>query len=208
MRVSLIGAHVPAGTPLLPPPLDGLKPMPAALRDLRERCARGGSGGLPTIVTNQAVAALGEGAERNTRVAPPARVLAGMKKRDKRKARGGSMDDATRVDMLVRCHLIQRGMVLLYIPGQHLILTTPFALERTRIDGRFMVATDAKVDTVTGIRSKWTSVRFRTPRGLSQPGVVWIAPEETAEVIERGVRVLQRNMLYHDIFRSPKTKNA
>ena len=91
--------------------------------------------------------ALGEGAERNTRLAPPARVLAGCKKRDKRKARGGSMDDATRIDQLVRRHLIHRGMVLLYKPGDQLVLATAWALEQARTAR--MVSVDAKCDTVT-----------------------------------------------------------
>ena len=148
----LTGMHVPPGVEPQPPPVDGLKPAPFALRKLREECASD----YPTRVVNKAVASLGEGAERNTRLAPPARVLAGCKKRDARTARGGSMDDATRIDMLVRCHLIQRGMVLLYIPGMQLVLTTPWALEQARL--ALMISVDAKIDSVTGARSKWTSV--------------------------------------------------
>ena len=189
--VSLVGEHVPRGVTPAPPPLNGLKPMPAALQLLRQKCAEGG---MPSVVINTAVSSLGEGAERNTRLAPPGHVLAGIKKRDKRRARGGSMDDATRVDVLVRRHLIQRNMVLLYIPGQQLVLTTPWALERARVDGRFMIATDAKVDTVTGVRSNWTSVRFKTLRGLSVPGTVWIAPKENNETIERGMHAIRCNV--------------
>mmetsp|Transcript_46259 Transcript_46259/g.153350 ORF Transcript_46259/g.153350 Transcript_46259/m.153350 type:complete len:136 (-) Transcript_46259:261-668(-) len=92
--------------------------MPSALRQLRASCAIS----KPATVANLAVASLGEGAERNTRIAPPQRVLAGARRRDKRKERGGTIDDATRLDDLVRRHLILRGMVLLYIPGQHKVL--------------------------------------------------------------------------------------
>ena len=157
VRVFLTGEHVPPWVEPVPPGLNGLKPAPFALRLLREKCAEPGA--IPTRVANTAQAALGEGAERNTRVAPPARFLAGVKKRDARRARGGSMDDATRIDMLVRCHLIQRGMVLLYVPGVQLVLTTSWALERAR-EAR-MASIDAKVDVVTGARSKWTSVGVR-----------------------------------------------
>ena len=164
-------------------------PMPVALRQLRHECAKGE---FPSRAVNAAVASLGEGAPRQTRLAPPAHVLAGCKARDKRRARGGSMDDATRIDKLVRCHLIQRGMILLYLPGVQLVLTTPWALEQARLAR--MISTDAKVDTVTGVRSKWTSIRFKTRRGLSAPGCVWIAPDETAETIERGTNALACNL--------------
>ena len=152
VTIELKGRHVPPGVEPIPPPKDGLKPAPFALRKLREECASD----YPTRVANKAVAKLGEGVERNTRLAPPGPVLAGCKKRDARTARGGSMDDATRIDMLVRCHLIQRGMVLLYIPGMQLVLTTPWALEQARL--ALMISVDAKIDSVTGARSKWTSV--------------------------------------------------
>lgn len=189
VSVVLRGEHVPSGMQMIPPPADGLKPMPAALRGLRNECAKGE---LPTRVVNAAVAALGEGAERNTRLAPPARVLAGCKERDKRKARGGSMDDATRIDELVRRHLIHRGMVLLYKPGEQLVLATAWGLEQAR--SARMISIDAKCDTVTGIRSKWVSVRFKTARGLSAPGCVWITPEEPAETVTLGICALQCNM--------------
>ena len=114
VRIELRGEHVPSGVQLIPPPLNGLKPIPSVLVLLRAECL---DGKLPTIAVNSAVAALGEDADRNTRLAPPARVLAGCKKSSKRAERGSSMDDATRIDVLVRQHLIQRGMVLLYLPG-------------------------------------------------------------------------------------------
>ena len=190
VRISLHGEHVPAGVSPVPPPPDGLKPMPSALRQLRASCAIS----KPATVANLAVASLGEGAERNTRIAPPQRVLAGARRRDKRKERGGTIDDATRLDDLVRRHLIPRGMVLLYIPGQQLVLTTAWALEMARLHGRFMIAADAKVDTATGVRSVWTSVRFKTPYGLSAPGCAWIAPDEPALNMERGITALACNL--------------
>ena len=191
VTVTLSGAHVPSTMQMIPPPLNGLKPMPDALRKLKDECVRGK---LPTVAVNEAVASLGEGAERNTRIAPPARVVAGSKERAKRKQRGGSMDDATRIDQLVRRHLIHRSMVLLYAPGVQLVLSTPWALERARTDGRAFIVTDAKVDTATGIRSKWTSIRGKTDRGLSVPFAVWIAPDEPSERIECGTMALRRNM--------------
>ena len=191
VTVTLSGQHVPSAMQMVPPPHNGLKPMPAALAKLRGECV---AGKLPTVAVNDAIASLGEGAERNTRLAPPARVVAGLKKRAKRKQRGGSMDDATRIDQLVRRHLIQRGCVLLYQPGVQLVLTTRWALERARTDGRAFITTDAKVDTVKGIRSKWTSVRCKTERGLSAPVGVWIAPDETNERIQHGIMALRRNM--------------
>jgi hypothetical protein len=41
LRISLRGKHVPEWMQLRPPPLNGLKPMPAALRQLRAECAKG-----------------------------------------------------------------------------------------------------------------------------------------------------------------------
>ena len=193
VHVVLRGEHVPPGVQLVPPPLNGLKPMPAALRLLRDDLV---SGELPSRAVNKAVAKLGEGAERNTRLAPPGHVLAGCKARDKRRARGGSMDDTTRIDVLVRRHLIHRNMVLLYIPGEQLVLTSPWALEQARLAR--MVSMDAKCDTTTGVRSKWVSCRFKTSRGLSAPGCVWFVREEPADTVTRGVTALSCNMRCDD----------
>ena len=79
--------------------------------------------------------------------------------------------------------VVQRQLVLLYVPGHTLVLSTPWALERARVDGADMVGSDAKVDTVTGVVSKWSSIRGRTKRGLSAPFVVWIGPEENSTTI-------------------------
>ena len=191
VKITLLGEHVPFPMRLLHPPPDGRKPMPAVLTQLGLQCAQGG---LPTRVANAAAAMLGEGIEHSSRFVPPAHVLRGLKKRDSRCARGGAMDDTQRIDELIRKHLVQRNMVLLYIPGEHLILTTPWALERARVDGKKAVTTDAKVDTVTGVRSKWSSIRCKTPRGLSVPLVVGISPTETAVSIERLVGALALNV--------------
>ena len=194
--ISLRGEHVPRGSAQpVPPPLKGLKPMPEVLNQL----ARDVAGRLyPSVAVNNSVATLGEGVERNTRLAPPARAVAGRAARNKRKDRGGSMDDFSRSDVLVRTHLIQRDNILFYRPGEQLVLTTAWALERARTDGARMVTTDAKVDTVTKIRSKWSSFRAVTPSGLSVPLVVSISPDETAETIERFTTALARNVQCHD----------
>eukprot|EP00964_Phaeocystis_antarctica_P135749 scaffold100108_cov87-Phaeocystis_antarctica.AAC.1 len=54
-------------------------------------------------------------------------------------------------------------MVLYYTPGYMLVLSTPWALERAADEGRHMVGSDAKVDTVSGEKSKWSSIRRREP---------------------------------------------
>jgi len=104
------------------------------------------------------------------------------------------MSDATRVDLLVRGPLCQRQMVLLYIPGVILVLSTPWALERARVDGAEAVCSDCKVDTVAGVQSKWSSIRGRTKRYLSAPFVVWIGPQEHAGTVYMGGEALAVNV--------------
>ena len=99
-----------------------------------------------------------------TRFSPAMSAVANGVKRERRKERGGSMDDATRVHQLV-ASIVQRGMVLYYKPSEQLVLATPFSLEMARRFGRNMIVTDAKVDTTMG-RSFWSSIRSGNP---SQP---------------------------------------
>ena len=84
--------------------------------------------------------------------------------------------------------------MLLYVPGHILVLSTPWALERARTDCKLMVASDAKVDTVAGVVSKWSSIRTKTARGLSVPLTVWISPEENSTTVEEGATALAVNV--------------
>jgi hypothetical protein len=189
----LAGHHVPPGTPAVPPPLSGLTAAPSVKAKLKREVV---GGQTPTVVVNNAATELElpEGSSSNSRFVPPAAVVARAAKSVRRAQRGGSMSDVTRVDLLVRCQLVQRQLVLLYIPGHILVLSTPWALERARTDGKLMVASDAKVDTVAGVVSKWSSIRTKTARGLSVPNAVWISPEENGTTVEEGATALAVNV--------------
>ena len=190
-----MGTHVPAGTPAVPPPLNGLAAVPSQRDALARKVVHGDT---PTAVVNAAHAALPQGSTSNSAWVPPARVVARAAKSIRRTQRGGTMSDATRVDLLVRGQLVQRQMVLLYIPGHILVLSTPWALERARTDGAQAVASDAKVDTVAGVQSKWSSIRGKTQRYLSAPYAVWIGPEENAVTVYRGAEALAVNVACSD----------
>lgn len=131
----------------------------------------------------------------STRHVPSAQVVSTMSKRCRRGGRGGMMDDQTRLDRLVREVLIKRGVVLLYIPGVIIVVSTPWALERVREFGGAYVASDAKVDTVHGATSFWSSIRFAEGGGAaSNIAAAWIAPVENAETIEMGAAALKKNV--------------
>ena len=168
------GYHVPPQTVAVPPPLDGLKPAPSLKAELARKVARGTD--TPTSAVNAAAADLPSGATPNSSFVPPTKVVARLAKSLRRNERGGTLPDPVRVDLLVRSHLVQRQMVLLYEPGQMLVLSTPALLEMAC--GAKMVSSDAKIDTVAGVQSKWSSIRGKTPCGLSAPFAVWIGPEE------------------------------
>ena len=116
-----------------------------------------------TCVVNNTMSEQPEGSEHNSAWVPPSYVVANAAKSARRAQRGGSMADGERVDLLVRTQLVQRQLVLLYIPGYILVLSSPWCLERARTEGRHMICSDAKVDTVTGERSKWSTIRRRSP---------------------------------------------
>ena len=164
-HVQLSGGHVPDGVWPVPPPTTGLKTVPYITRELATECLRLGS--LPTVSVNGKASALDKNDSvvrvgASTRFVPPAKAVAGRVKRMRRQERGDNVADLARVDTLVREQLIQRQLVLLYIPGYLLALSTPFALERARCDGQWMVVSDAKVDTVQGVTSKWSSIRGKS----------------------------------------------
>lgn len=176
-----------------PPPLDGLRAAPHVKLALARECVQGRN--KPTDAANTADTELiALGATPNSCFAPPARVISRAAKSLRRKERGGSMNDGTRVDLLVRTHLVQRQQVLLYVPGQILVLSSPWALEVARTDGADMVVSDAKNDTVKGVQSKWSSIRTKTACGLSAPLAVWIGPHETAETIRMAATALALNV--------------
>ena len=128
----------------------------------------------------------------NTRFVPPATAVSHHVKEARRKERGGSIGDRNRVDLIVRRHLIQRQFVLLYIPGYILVLSTPFALELASMDGRNMVVSDAKCDTVANDTFKWLSIRGPSKGGApTQPYAIWLSPIENHETIAAGAGALR-----------------
>ena len=181
---------MPPGTVAIPPPLDGLKPAPSLKAELARKVARGTD--TPTSAVNAAAADLPSGATPNSSFVPPTKVVARVAKSLRRAERGGTLPDPVRLDLLVRSHLVQRQMVLLYEPGQMLVLSSPALLEMAC--GAKMVSSDAKIDTVAGVQSKWSSIRGKTLCGLSAPFAVWIGPEENQETIRQGAVALAVNV--------------
>lgn len=127
---------------MLPPPLAGLAAAPS-VKDSLSHAIIGGT--LPAMAVNNASLRLPDGTP-NSRFVPPARVVRRTAKEMRRTQRGGPMSDGQRVDLLVRAQLVQRQLVLRYVPGNILVLSTPWALERAANEGQLMVASDAKVD--------------------------------------------------------------
>ena len=189
-HVQVSGTHVPEGTVHVPPPPDGLKALPSVISALTRECL---GGSTPTVAVNNTAANLGEGgAAASTRFVPLASTVSGRAKRERRKERGGTTDDISRIDRLVRQHLIQRQYVLYYIPGEMLVLSTPFLLEHARCDGQDMVVSDAKVDTAPD--TKWSSIRAKSTveySGRTVPLVVWISPKENAHTVATGAGALR-----------------
>ena len=109
------------------------------------------------------------------------------------------MDDERRLERFVREVLIQKDMVLLYIPGVILVLSSRWALERVRMIGSNFVASDAKVDTVLGTKMFWSSIRFEEPgRGASNIACAWIAEVENHSTIEMAARALKHAVRCND----------
>ena len=179
-------AQLPSSINPRPPPPEGRKPAPAALRALVRECIEGK---FPLNAVSDAYVKLPEGSGAPSRFVPSSKVVAKAQAYENLRQRGGSIDDATRCDLLVRKHLIQRDLVLLYNPGVILVMATPWSLELAREHGVNFVTTDAKVDTVTGARIKWTSIRCK-----KGPLALWIAPEENSETIEMGATALAVNL--------------
>ena len=169
---------------MLPPPLAGLAAAPS-VKDSLSHAIIGGT--LPAMAVNNASLRLPDGTP-NSRFVPPARVVRRTAKEMRRTQRGGPMSDGQRVDLLVRAQLVQRQLVLRYVPGNILVLSTPWALERAANEGQLMVASDAKVDTVTGVPSKWSSIRCKVPLA------VWIAPNEDSSTVYEGATALANNV--------------
>ena len=175
------GSHVPPF---------GLKRPPSTLVTTRsckvkavERCTSGHM--LPVQSALYAYAEMsmdGGEAPTSSRFVPDAGDIARIVKCERRGARGGKMADELRVDLLVREQLFRKDILLLYILGVILVLSTRWALERCRTHGSDHVASDAKVDTVHGMHVYWSSIRFPDEDGgPSNIAVAWIAPFENTD---------------------------
>ena len=147
MRVTVSGFHVPDGVTHIPPPLTGLRVAPSIRRQVITDCL---GRDTPGTSINKLEEQLPQGPS-NSRFLPPAKAVSQVVKHTRRVQRGGSIDDATRLDRLVRQHLIQRAYVLLYEPGYLLVMATLWSLELARSEPPF-AATDAKCDTFTALR--------------------------------------------------------
>ena len=191
-HVQLSGTHVPDGTWAMPPPPNGLKTAPHVTARLARHCI---DGIFPTVAVNNEAKNLGAlNGVSSTRFLPPTKVLSARVKRERREERGACITDLHRVDRLVREVLIQRQLVLYYVPGEILVLSTPFLLERAHCDGQNFVVSDAKVDTVAGLQWKWSSIRGKSDidhMSITLPYVVWMAPNENRETVALGATALR-----------------
>lgn len=144
--VELVGSHVPLGMPARPPPLDGLRPAPAVMRDLVDGCIAGTSKPMAsTQIAAGKLSAAAPDAPKNSRFQPSRKQVESAVAWERRKGRGGGgVDDATLCDQIIRRHLISRGRVLLHRPGELLVLATDESLEHARIECFDCVASDAK----------------------------------------------------------------
>ena len=109
VRVTVSGFHVPDGVTHIPPPLTGLRVAPSIRRQVITDCL---GRDTPGTSINKLEEQLPQGPS-NSRFLPPAKAVSQVVKHTRRVQRGGSIDDATRLDRLVRQHLIQRAYVLL-----------------------------------------------------------------------------------------------
>ena len=184
-RVTMRDAHTPAGVVPLPPPPRGRRVAPHLKSALAAQCL---SGAHPVQAVNRASAALGAHPQTSSRFVPPAIVAARAVKIERRKDRGNAPTDEMRVDALVREHLIQQQCVLLYEPDGILVLTSPAALEAAFRSGNRDVASDAKVDVVTGQKVKWSTIRGRSQHGRWVPFVIWISEHENTETVTAAAR--------------------
>ena len=188
-RVATRNKHVPTGVIPMPPPPRGRRVAAHVKAEMAKQCL---GGSLPVQVVNSASAALGAHPQTSSRFVPPAAVASRAVKLERRTDRGTAPTDELRVDQIVRERLIQRQCVLLYEPGGILVLTSPAALEAAFESGRRDVASDAKVDVVTGMKVKWSTIRGRSVRGGRWvPFIIWISEHENTETVTAAARALR-----------------
>ena len=213
LLVTLSGSHTPAGTEATPPPLLSLRPDPALKRALladcegRETPATALQKLTPQLKSAQERAGSGSPSLFNGRYNPLKKTIKRAVKSEAKESRGGDvaapLGDWARTNLLIREHLIPRGLVLEYEElsdeGGIVVIATPSSLQMAATHGKELGATDCKHDTTLDCRSMWSTyrvpVRWNTFGGVTWYGTVaWVAPNESQLTIGCALTAQRANL--------------
>ena len=195
-RVRLMHDHVAPGVLRQSVPPQGRAVMPHRVAQAANTCMALNT--FPVPVVNNLRKEQGHHPDASTNAQPTVAQVRGSVKRKRRKGRGDSSTDEGRIDELVRTKLIPAQAVLLYRPGEIIVMSAPCALEAAFEGRERPVASDAKVDTVTGGKVKWSTIRGKTREGVWVPYAIWIAEKENAQTVELATRALQKAVRCED----------